>query len=82
MTNANSRRIEMDDKKKLELLEDLLEVDEGTLSPQMELSELDEWDSMAALSLIVMIDDECGKRINGDDIRKLVTIKDIMDIME
>ena len=72
----------MDDKKKIELLEDLFEVDEGTLTPEMELGELDEWDSMAALSLIVMIDEECGKRINGDDVKKFVTIRDIMDIME
>ena len=72
----------MDNKKKLELLEELFEVDEGTLTPETELSQLDEWDSMAALSLIVMIDEECGKRISGDDVKKFVTVQDIMNIME
>ena len=72
----------MEDSKKIELLEDLFEVDEGTLTPDTALDDLDEWDSMAALSLIVMIDEECGKRINGDDVKKFITIKDIMDVME
>ena len=66
----------------MELLEELFEVDEGTLTPETELSQLDEWDSMAALSLIVMIDEECGKRISGDDVKKFVTVQDIMNIME
>lgn len=72
----------MEDSKKIELLEDLFEVDEGILTPDTALDDLDEWDSMAALSLIVMIDEECGKRINGDDVKKFITIKDIMDVME
>ena len=72
----------MDNKRKMELLEELFEVEEGSLTPEMNLSDIDEWDSMAALSLIVMIDDECGKRISGDDVKKFVTIQDIMDIME
>ncbi len=71
----------MDEKRKIELLEDLFEVEAGTLIPDMKLSELDEWDSMAALSLIVMIDDECGKRITGDDVKKFITIRDIMHAM-
>lgn len=72
----------MDAKKKLELLEELFEVNEGSLKPEMNLEDLDEWDSMTALSLIVMIDEECGKRLNGDDVKALITVKDIMDIME
>ena len=71
----------MTDEKKMELLEDLLEVDEGTLRPEMELAELENWDSMTALSLIVMIDEECGKRITGNDVKKMQSIQDIMNIM-
>lgn len=72
----------MDTSKKIEMLEDMLELDAGTLTPDMVLEDIDEWDSMAALSFIVLIDEEFGKTINGEDIKKLKTIQDVLDIME
>lgn len=71
----------MEDGKKIELLEDLLEVDAGSLQPDMRLEDLENWDSMTALALIVMIDEECGKRITGNDLKGMRTIQDIMDVM-
>ena len=72
----------MTKKEKLALLEDMLELEEGELNEEMELNQLDNWDSMAKLSLIVLMDDEFGKKITGEDIRGFVTVKDILDIME
>lgn len=66
---------------KLSLLEDMLEMDEGTLKPETELEALEEWDSMAKLSLIVLIDDECGKTLTSEDIKGFKTIQDILDFM-
>lgn len=71
----------MTQQEKLTLLEDMLECDEGTLQPSTVLDELDEWDSMAKLSLIVLMDDECGKSLTGDDIKAFVTIQDILNFM-
>lgn len=71
----------MTDEKKMELLEEVFEADAGTLEPEMELLELENWDSMTALSLIVMIDEECGKRISGNDIKNMHVIRDIMNVM-
>ena len=71
----------MTTKEKLALLEDMFEMDEGTLDPVAELSDLDEWDSMAKLSLIVLMDDECGKELKSDDIKKFNTVQDILDFM-
>lgn len=39
--------------------------------------ELPEWDSMAALSLVIMASDLYAKEISGDDISKLETIDDL-----
>lgn len=72
----------METSKKIEMLEDMLELDAGTLTPDMALEGIDEWDSMAALSFIVLMDEEFGKTINGEDIKKLKTIQDVLDIME
>jgi len=71
----------MSTKEKLALLEDMLELDEGTLDPAAELSTIDEWDSVAKLSLIVLMDDEFGKELKSDDIKKFVTVQDILDYM-
>lgn len=71
----------MEKEKKLELLEEALEMDAGTLKEDMVLEEMEEWNSLSMLSLIVLIDEEFGKTIDSTDIRKLVTVKDILDIM-
>ena len=71
----------MSEKEKLALLEDMMELDEGTLRPETELDSLDEWDSMTKLSLIVLIDDNFGKTLKSNDIKGFVTIKDILDYM-
>ncbi len=72
----------MDNTKKLELLEEMMELDAQTLTAQTNLSEIDEWDSMAKLSLIVLVDEECGKVLTGEEIKTFVTVGDILNYME
>ncbi len=72
----------MTNEKKLELIEETFDVEPGTLAPETELESIEEWGSLTKLSLIVMLDDECGKTINNDIIRSLKTVQDIMDLME
>ena len=67
---------------KIAMLEEAFEMDEGSLTPDMQLADIDEFDSIAKLSLIVLMDDEFGKTIKSDDIKALVTVQDILDIME
>ena len=45
----------MTDKEKMALLEDAFELDEGYLTPDMVLEDIDEYDSMSKLSLIVLM---------------------------
>ena len=71
----------MTDERKIELIEDLLEVDAGTISPEMQREDVENWDSMTALALIVMIDEECGRRITGNDVKAMRSVRDIMNIM-
>ena len=71
----------MSDERKLELIAEILDVDVSELSPEMELDSFD-WDSVAALSFIAMMDEEFNKPVKGADLKKLVTIQDALDIME
>lgn len=72
----------MDNAKKIELLEEMLDVDFGTLKPEMVLEEIDEWDSMAKISLIVLMDEECGKKLTSTELKQFKTIQDIMNFMD
>ena len=44
--------------------------------------DIDEWDSLVALSIIAMADDEYNIKLTGDDIRNSATIKDIFEIIK
>lgn len=71
----------MTNEEKITMLEDMLELENGTLTPEMELKGIAEYDSMAKLSLIVMMDEECGKKLTGEDIQSFNTVQDVLDFM-
>jgi len=44
--------------------------------------DLDEWDSLTALSLIAMLDEEYKITVTGDQIKKLETLGDIFNLLK
>lgn len=71
----------MTEREKLALLEDMLELDEGDLTMDKALDDVDEYDSMAKLSLIVLMEDEFGVKLTGDVIKGFETVGDIVALM-
>lgn len=69
----------MGTEEKLELIAEAIEAD--GLEPGTELESLEEWDSMAKLSLIVMCDDEFGRKLTADGIKGFKTVQDILDFL-
>lgn len=67
---------------KLALLDETFEADEGTVQADMTLDDIDEYDSMTKLSLIVMMEDEFGVKLTSEMVRKLETVQDILDLMK
>ncbi|UKB83003.1 acyl carrier protein [Chryseobacterium sp. MEBOG06] len=53
-----------------------LEID---LTPETDLSQLEEWDSMAAMILIGFVSDNFGVLLNGDDIAKITTVNSLVE---
>lgn len=78
----SSEGIIMTNQEKIALLEEMMELDEGTLNESTLLKDLDEWDSMAALSLIVLMDETFSKKLTGTQIKEFKKAKDILDYME
>nr|WP_326166508.1 acyl carrier protein [uncultured Oscillibacter sp.] len=68
--------------KKLALIEEALDTEEGALRPETPLDDVEEWDSITMLSLIAMLDEEFGKTISGKELKALRTVADILAYME
>ena len=68
--------------KVIELVKDIFEdLDTSKFNSETEFKNNDEWDSMTALSLITVIDQEFGITISGEKIKELNTIKDLINIL-
>lgn len=67
---------------KIQLLADMFEIEAEEINADTVLADLDAWDSMSKLSLIVLMDDECGKKLTGEQIREFVTVGDILNFMD
>lgn len=72
----------MTTQEKLEKLEEIMDLEPNTLKETDLLSDYEEWDSVAALSFIAMMDEEFGKAVKGAEIKKFVTFADVLAVME
>lgn len=64
-----------------ELFADALEIELGAFNDETELHSLDEWDSMAALSVIAFAAQIYGKNISGDQLEMCNTVKDVRELI-
>jgi len=72
----------MTNKEKLGLLEEMLDIEEGSLNEEMDLSDISEWDSMASLAFIALLDEKFNKQISADQIKRFKTVSDVLKVME
>ena len=62
-------------------IEDIISADEGTLSIESKLGELEDWDSLAIISFIAMVDKKLSKKVDVASIKGCQTIEDLMNIV-
>ena len=72
----------MTNEEKIAILEEIMEVEEGTLTTETLLSNIEEWDSVSFLSFMAMMDEKFGKVVTGSEIKAKETIADLMALME
>lgn len=66
----------------LKKIEEILDVEENTIFEETELASLEEWDSVAKLSLTIMLEEDYGKKLTSEDLKNLKTVKMILDLMK
>lgn len=71
----------MDIKEFIKNLENTIEdVEANTISEELDFqNDLEQWDSMAALTVLAMIDTEYEVVLNGEDLTKCKNVKDLFD---
>ena len=52
------------------------------LSAETNFKELEDWNSLVALSVISMVDEEYEVTLKGEDIRNAVTVGDLFEIVK
>lgn len=70
----------MDRKDFLLALDEMLELDEGTLTGDEELDSLDGWDSLAVISFIALVDEKLGIVVEGEKLAKAKTVADLLAV--
>jgi len=66
----------------LEVLKDVVTLDESKLIPEAKLIDDLGCDSLSAVEITMMLEEKLGITIDDDEVAKIVTIQDIINIIE
>jgi acyl carrier protein len=71
----------MNEKQFVTDIEELLEVDTGSLTASVELTSLEQWDSLAFVSFLAMADSNYGAKVVPTELRACKTVGDLMKLV-
>ena len=71
----------MSREEKIEIIADILEEEIADISEERELLDYDNWDSVAILSVISVVNEHTGQFLHASDIEKLITVADLMRVL-
>jgi acyl carrier protein len=66
----------------IEIFEDILDVKKGAVSLETTSSDIDQWDSIATVNIIVALEEEFGIRFKLKDIQTLKSVQDFVDLVQ
>ena len=66
----------------IEIFEDILDVKKGTVSLETTSSDIDQWDSVATVNIIVALEEEFGIKFKLKDIQTVKTVQDFVQLVQ
>ena len=66
----------------IEIFQDILDVKKGTVSLKTTSSDIDQWDSVATVNIIVALEDEFGIKFKLKDIQTVKTVQDFVELVQ
>ena len=62
-------------------LDDMLELDPGTLTGDEQLSDIPEWDSLAVISFIALVDEQFEIILEGEKLAEAKSLADLISLL-
>jgi acyl carrier protein len=72
----------MNKKEFIEKIEEIIEVDTGDLTGEENLADLEDWDSLAVMGFIAMVDSQLGMTIEAARIGECKTVNDLVALVQ
>ena len=66
----------------IEIFQDILDVKKGTVSLKTTFSEIDQWDSVATVNIIVALEEEFEIKFKLEDIQTVETVQDFVELVQ
>lgn len=66
----------------IEELEDIMDLESGTLTLDAKLADLEEWTSLAVVGFIAFVDESCGLTLEAQRIKGCETVSDLAQLLE
>ncbi len=66
----------------IKILENAMDLDDNSITPEDVLEDMDEWDSISKLSFVAYVKEKMGKQISIMDVSRFVTVQDAIDFFE
>ena len=66
----------------IEIFNDILDLEEGQLTPESSPEDIDEWDSMANVNIIVALEEEFEIKFKLEDILDVKTVNDFINLVD
>jgi len=63
-------------------IEELLEIDPGSIGLATQLDSLEQWDSLAFVSFLALADSKYGVRVTPTELRQSKNVADLMKLVE
>jgi acyl carrier protein len=64
----------------IDKLKDYLEIDEE-IRPDTDLNSLDNYDSLSALTIIALVDEEFNMTLTGNQLKSITTVKSLQELI-
>ena len=66
----------------IEIFEDILDKESGKIDLNSTPKDIEEWDSVATINIIVAIEDEFGIKFKLKDLQEAKSVKDFLELVE
>jgi acyl carrier protein len=66
----------------IEIFEDILDIENGKINLNSTPEDIEEWDSVATINIIVAIEEEFGIKFKLKDVQEIKSVKNFLELIE